>query len=318
MALTALHHHHFKAMDCEIGFWLAGVGQATAARQFADAEAFIRNAEDALSRFRPTSELSRLNAVGGRQPVSDLLWQVLQAALDAARLTAGLFDPTILPALQAAGYDRSFRELPAFASARAGLPPTAGHWDAITTDEATRTVTLPQGVTLDLGGIAKGWLADAVVQRLGAYGPCLADLGGDIAARSAPADQPGWAVGIADPLHPDQDLVVLALRDAAIATSGRDYRVWNGPLGESRHHIIDPRTSRPAVTDALSVSVVAPSAAEAEALAKVALLLGAGEGAAYLEERGVDGLVVAADGTVRPTPRFTRLEWSNLTTVGAR
>jgi len=269
-------------MDCEVSFWLADAGAQAANQAFDEAEAYVTAAELALSRFRPTSELSALNALGAGR-ASELMWQVVTVALTAARRTNGLFDPTILPALLAAGYDRPFRKLAGLPRHSGPIPTPSGHWEDVHLDARTRTISLPPGVQIDLGGIAKGWLADAVVAQLSAYGPALADLGGDIATRGVPLGQRGWPVAIADPLQPEQDLTVLALRGGgAIATSGRDYRVWAGPGGEPRHHIIDPCIGRPAETDALSVSVVAASAAEAEVLAKVALLLGGEQGIAYL------------------------------------
>jgi thiamine biosynthesis lipoprotein len=168
-------------------------------------------------------------------------------------------------------------------------------------------------VGFDLGGIAKGWLAEAVAGQLGVLGPCLVDLGGDIAAHGAPAGQPGWPVSIVDPWHPDSDLVVLALRGRAIATSGTDHRQWDGPDGGRRHHIIDPRTGAPAVTDALTVSVVAADAVSAEVLAKVALLQGAEAGAAYVEQAGAEALVITERGALVTTAGFTALEWAQAT-----
>jgi len=174
---------------------------------------------------------------------------------------------------------------------------------------ASHSVRLPLGAAIDLGGIAKGWLADKLADKLADCGPCLVDMGGDIALRGRPPGEPGWPVGVADPLHPDDDLVVLALSDAGVATSGRDFRTWMMG-GSPQHHIIDPVTQRPVHTDVLTATVVAQQAAVAEVLAKVALLQGAEAGIAWLGCRPAEGLLVREDGTLALTPRFSDLAWS--------
>lgn len=300
-------------MDCTIGFWLADCDAVTAAEAFDQAEALVHQAEQVLSRFRPTSELSRLNAGAGRPvAVSPLLWAVLAAGLDAASRTHGLFDPTVLAAMRAAGYDRPFAEL---VDGRTGtgyrLELRRDGWRSVRLDPQGHTVLLPAGVGIDLGGIAKGWLADYVADTLAAAGPALVDMGGDIAGRGAPAGQLGWPVGIADPLHPDADLVLLALRDQGIATSGRDYRVWQMD-GRPHHHLIDPRTGRPSLTDVLATSVVAPTTAAAEVTAKVALLQSFEPGLQWLTDQGARGLLVREDGMLGCTPAFSDITWAQV------
>lgn len=310
MTLTALYHHEFRAMACGMGFWVAGCDAAGARAAFERAEAAVHEAEQVLSRFLPTSELSQLNAAAGRPVgVSPLLWDTLTAGLAAARRTGGLFDPTILPALNAAGYDRPFAEIETRGAVAYRLELRPPDWGSVHMDRVRQTVLLPAGVAIDLGGIAKGWLADRVADDLAAIGPCLVDIGGDIAVRGTPAGQPGWAVGVADPRYPERDLVVLALRDCGIATSGRDYRVWTAD-GEDRHHIIDPRTGRPAVTDVLSSTVVAGNALDAEVAAKVTLIRGSQDGLDWLEGQGAEGLLVRDDGTVGVTEGFSNLQWN--------
>ena len=309
--LTAMHHHEFKAMNCTIGFWVAGGGAADAQAAFATAEQAVHAAEHTLSRFLAHSELSRLNAAAGHcaMPVSPLLWDVLSAALTAAESTGGLFDPTVLPALRAAGYDRSFDDL---AGHRLELRAEAGQhrprWREIEMRAASRSIRLPAGAAIDLGGIAKGWLADRLADQLAACGPCLVDMGGDIALRGRPPGEPGWPGGVANPLHPDDDLVTLALSDAGVATSGRDFRTWIAG-GTPQHHLIDPVTQRPAITDVLTATVVAQRAAVAEVLATVALLQGAVAGIAWLGSRPAEGLLVLEDATLAMTPRFSDLTW---------
>lgn len=177
-------------------------------------------------------------------------------------------------------------------------------WRAIRMDPAGRRVTLPRGVRLDLGGIAKGWAADKAVRRLAAHGPALVDAGGDIAVSGPPSAQGRWPIAVADPFAPDAHLAVLWLDRGGIATSGRDFRRWQKD-GEWRHHIIDARTGEPAATDVLSATVIAGTARTAEAAAKVALILGARAGLAWIEAHPpLAGLLVGENGEVHTSRRL--------------
>ncbi|MFN3929110.1 MAG: FAD:protein FMN transferase, partial [Thermoflexus sp.] len=268
-----------------------------------------------LSRFREDSELSRLNRSAGRPtPVSPTLWEVLRAALLAAQISEGLVVPTILPALEVAGYDRPFEQmLPEAPGEPAETWVTGLHaWQRIRLDPKQRTVTLPDGVGLDLGGIAKGWAADQVVRRLAPYGPALMDAGGDIAVSGPMRDGRPWPIGVVDPRRTSQALLddppligVIRIARGGVATSGRDIRRWRQG-GEERHHLIDPRTGRPARTDILTVTAVARTAYEAEIAAKVVFLLGSRDGLAWLERRpGMAGLIVREDGEILCSSRWT-------------
>ncbi|MBI4307358.1 MAG: FAD:protein FMN transferase [Chloroflexi bacterium] len=303
---TRLYRIQFRAMGCHMSAWAATEDGEVASRTLAAVWAFFGVAERVLSRFRPDSELSRLNARAGQQvEVSPLLWSVLQAALEGARCTSGLYDPTILGALEAAGYDRTFADVADDGTAGAPVPARAG-WREIRTDVPSRAVLLPPGARIDLGGIAKGWAADQALEMLSLLGPCLVDAGGDIAARGRPLEQPAWPVGIADPRRPEEDIGLLRLRDCGVATSGMDYRRWRRG-GQVQHHIIDPRTGRPANADLLSVTVVAPNAAQAELHAKAVLVLGSRQGYKYLaRQTAVEALLVHQDGAVLWTPGFRR------------
>jgi thiamine biosynthesis lipoprotein len=235
-----------------------------------------------------------------------LLWQVIRAALAGARRTQGLYDPTLLAALEAAGYDRSFAcRLDTEAPPRPAPLPRVS-WRAVRLECEPCRVTLPPGVRLDLGGVAKAWIAERVAAQLGRCGPCLVDAGGDVAVRGAPPGLSGWPIGVADPRRPEVDLACLMLHAGAVATSGVDYRRWQrGAM--LQHHIIDPRTRRPAQTDLLSATIVAADAAEANVQAVAALVLGARAALADLQHRtGVEGLLVRQDGALLPTAGFVR------------
>jgi thiamine biosynthesis lipoprotein len=288
-----------------MAIWTIARDARASAPRPAAAQAFVEAAETRLSRFRPDSELSRLNAHSGQAVVvSKLLWQALAGALDGARRTGGLYDPTIIDALEAAGYDRSFASIiDDRALAPPAIPPTAS-WRDIQLDPRARSVTLPAGLRLDLGGVAKAWTAERVADYLARRGPCLIDAGGDIAVRGCPTGQSGWPIGVADPRRPDEDLALLLIKGRGVATSGVDYRCWRRG-GMPQHHIIDPRTRRPADTDLIAATVVAANAAAANLHALVVVMLGAREGLAYLtRQAGVDGLLVRQDGRRLTTAGF--------------
>ncbi len=290
-----MQEYRFRAMGCQM-LAVVDCDDAEAAAQLAAVPGWFEAWEQQLSRFRPDSDLSRLNEAAGHPVVvAPALWEVLGVALDAAWQSDGLVQPTILAALEAAGYDQSFDEL-APAMPGAPLPAHVADWRALKLDRRIHTVTLPVDVRLDLGGVAKGWAADQAAQRLAEVGPALVDAGGDISVSGPMADSSPWPIAIANPFIPEESLGIVLLPRGAVATSGRDYRRWLRG-GVEQHHIIDPRSGQPAQTDILSATIVAPSGPLAEMAAKVALILGSQAGLAWLDARPtLAGLLVLEDG----------------------
>lgn len=307
------HNHTFRAMGSQIQLWLDGVDAGTAERLFVRVENYFSEMERALSRFLPQSELSRLNnRTGHWVEVSVLLWDVLAEALALAELTDGAYDPTLLGALEAAGYVSSFAE--SMAQTDAVTQPagqaSGGQWSQVRLDPEKRAVWLPLAGRLDLGGMAKGYTAAEAAAALSDWGPCLVDAGGDVVAGKAPAGFPGWPVAIAAPdTEEPVDLMALWLAEAALATSGIDYRRWHHN-GRSAHHVIDPRTGRPSATDLLSASVLLKDAAQAEAVATAVLVMGRQAGLTWLTERHIPALLVSHTGAIHKTPALEAAYWS--------
>jgi thiamine biosynthesis lipoprotein len=291
-----LHEHRFRAMNTAVAAWLWTDSPLAGAR-LNEVERFFTQVEAELSRFRPQSGLSRLNAAAGRGPqsISPLLVEVLALALEAARASSGVFDPTVLNALHAAGYDRSFEQI----EAGNGVPqcsPSAlsgNGWQQVLLDAAEGTATLPAGLSIDLGGIAKGWAVDQAALQLGQWGPALVDAGGDIRSVGTPGEP--WPVAVQDPFDETRDLAVILLAGNAVATSSIGGRRWQRN-GQSMHHLIDPRTGHPSRSDLHTVTALAPTAVGAEVMAKVVLLLGRQEGQRYARTRGHNVLCVGQDG----------------------
>ncbi len=286
-----LHESHFRAMNTDVGIWLWNTSDridgvmAQAAQRFAEAEA-------ELSRFRPDSGLSRLNAAAGQGPqrVSSLLWTVLTHAVEAARQTRGMFDPTLLEVLRAAGYNRSFELLTDSSGHKPAPSRSTWGWHCIRVCEATGLVELPAGFAIDLGGITKGWTVDRVALSLAEHGAVLVDAGGDIRAVGVPEGQP-WPVAVQNPFDETQDVAVLALEDGAVATSSIGRRRWQSN-GQTMHHLIDPRTGQPSNSDLHTVTVLADTAEAAEVAAKTALMLGTTAGADWLTQQDLRGLLI--------------------------
>ena len=290
----------FRAMGCQMAAFIDN-GSSQSARALSLVPGWFEEWEAALSRFRPESELCALNSAAGRPfRAGAVLYEVVEIALAAARSSGGLVVPSLLEALELAGYERSFDELTASdrpPRARRMAPARNG-WEGIQLDPAAREIWLPGGVRLDLGGVAKGWAAQEACRRLEVYGPSLVDAGGDIAISSARQGGERWAVAVADPLQAAPVLVTLGLERGGVATSGIDFRRWRKD-GRWNHHIIDPRSLEPAQTDLLSVTVLAADVVQAEIAAKAVLILGGADGLSWLEDRpNTSALLAYQDGRV--------------------
>lgn len=264
----------------------------------AEAEARIRRLEARWSRFVATSDVATVNRAAGAPTVlpRDTV-ELIAAAVAWSHRTGGWFDPTVLPALEHAGYDRSFEDL-GDEPAPPGAPPVVPGVGGISIDHRTGCVLLPAGVRLDLGGIGKGRAADLVAEGWAAHGVAgCANLGGDLRAVGR---GPGgaWSVGVIDPAEPDRLAATIGIVDGAVATSSTVARRWTAG-GRAQHHLIDPRTGRPAAGGPRSATVVAPTAEEAEVWAKVAIVAGPVEGAELLAATGLPALVVDDTGTRR-------------------
>jgi thiamine biosynthesis lipoprotein len=212
------------------------------------------------------------------------MFEVVELAVKYSTLTGGLFNPTIIGALEAAGYDRTFDAIEA--QLDSPRPPTS-QIQAVSTiklDAAQRTITLPMDVRIDLGGIVKGWAVQQATQQLAQSGPCLVDAGGDMRTIGLVPGTAHWSIDVVDPFDRERDVMTLRLRDQSVATSGIDRRKWQGRDGVWRHHLIDPRTGRSSTSDVLTSTVIAPTTVEAEVYAKTVFLLGSEAGLQFVAD----------------------------------
>jgi len=289
---------HLRAMNTDI--LLAAEGETERMQAgFELAREFILAGESRFTRFSEDSELSALNrSAGARFLASPDLFSLVALTRRFFHLTRGLFDPSILPDLKRTGYDRSMELLretgpsPLFETLLANEHPSFSEMDL---DESDQAILLPAGMALDLGGIAKGWIAERAANILAGYASaCAVDAGGDMFLVGLPDGMDQWPVALEDPLQPANTLTTLNVSPGAIATSTITKRVWQ-QAGKNRHHIIDPRTGEPAVSEWISVTVIAPHAYEAEVFAKALLIAGPQEADEILRHSGIRFTYLAVD-----------------------
>ena len=254
-----MQYYEFRAMNT--GILLAAEGPAEEVTfVFPQVQAFIEANERRFSRFLENSELCALNRASGTWfDASAEMFEVVSLALRFHQKTRfqgaaqALFDPSILGALEHAGYDRSMDQVrsggPRTRTATAPELPVSeptGHFAELRLNPALRQIYLPPGVRIDLGGIAKGWIAEQAARLLSKTAPaCAVDAGGDVFFHGLPAGENAWRVTLEDPFDETRGLAVLKVRSGAVATSSIVKRRWE--IGNrTMHHLIDPRTQQPA------------------------------------------------------------------------
>lgn len=256
----ALEAHYFEALGTSCSLFAVGLSRS----RLLEGEFWVRRLGARLTRFSPESELSRLNAASGRWvEVSAETEALLRGSLRAFEMSGGLVNIAVLPSMLAIGYTRPLSEGETAASIGRARPLPALPSVLTVRRGGAR---LEPGCGVDIGGIAKGWMADRLRERLGPNS--LANLGGDLSAGGAGPNGDGWPVGLAG--------VTVMLRDHGAATSSVRRRRW-----AALHHLIDPRTGLPAATGLDEVSVVARTGFDAEVVAKTALLAGPDVAHAY-------------------------------------
>ena len=264
--------------------------------------------DQACSRFRPDSEVSRLgHAPAGKgglvtAAVSPLLAEAVAVALRAASLTDGDVDPTVGGALSALGYDRDFAEVPAEGPGPKVSSQVIPGWRSVTLDAETGQITMPTGVQLDLGATVKSWAADrsaaSIASRLGCG--VLVSLGGDTAVAGEPPEG-GWRIRVQDVTgtvddQPQGPTAVIAIREGGLATSSVAARRWSRG-GSMLHHILDPRTGLPAAPVWRTASVAAASCADANTAATAAVIRG-WQAPSWLASLRLPARMVEINGTV--------------------
>ena len=256
--------------------------RAACARAFS----WFAQVEHACSRFEEDGEVVRLaQTVGKPVPVSALLFEAARFGMAVARETEGAFDIAVGALMERRGFDRSYRT---GRRQRFGAGCLGATYRDIALDEPTRTITLARPLVIDLGAVSKGLAIDLAARELAPLGDYAIVAGGDLYVGGRNGAGRSWRVGIQHPRRRGQTLEALEVSNAAVCTSG-DYQRHASHADE--HHLVDPRTGA-SPTELASLTVVAPNAMLADALATAAFVLGAKAGLALIERAGADGMAV--------------------------
>jgi thiamine biosynthesis lipoprotein len=289
--------HDFQALGTGCVVLVTDPARLQVAVDAVDAE--LAEIDLACSRFRPDSELEKVNAAAGTTTeVSPLLVEAVLVALRAAELTDGDVDPTVGEAMHVLGYDRDFAAVPKNGEAVATIVRVPG-WHLVEADPDRGTVRVPAGVRLDLGATAKALAADRAAARAAAVAGCgvLVSLGGDLAMAGPPPPR-GWEVRVTDShaSGPDAEGQTVLVQSGGLATSSATVRRWQRG-GEDLHHVVDPQTGRPAKVVWRTVSVVASSCVDANIASTAAMIRGE-RAPAWLDSLGLPARLVLPEGSV--------------------
>ncbi len=266
-----------------------------------DAVEYLAHLERCWSRFLPTSDICRINRLGmvggGSITLDTSTIALLDVMVEGYQRTAGRFDPSVLPAVLAEGYTTSWVD-PAIMVEVSERPTvwSAGLLHDIDLDPSTNTAMIPSDLSLDPGGIGKGFAADLAIARLVAAGAtgAMAEIGGDLSMCGTSADAAGWLVSVERPDPGDGLLCSLAISGGGVATSSTRSRRWTVD-GVEHHHQIDPATERSSTTDLEAVTVIAPTGWLAEVHSTAAVGIGSTGVLAYLEGHGFSGIAFVRD-----------------------
>lgn len=302
-ATTALGSTRAMATDVTVHGLAASDRTRSAARRALEV---FHEVETACTRFDPASPLMRMNArPSSWHQVPETLFRAMEEAHRAHQRTKGRFDPRVLRDLVGLGYDRSL----AFSEGSVRTTGSApAHRPAAPWRPRFRGGPSPQVLAgpdpVDLGGVGKGlairWAAERLEEDVENF---LIEAGGDIACRGTGPEGEGWSVGVEDPFGGDTPLVVVALTDAACATSSVRLRRWRC-AGSRVHHLIDPRSGRPGGRGLLAVTVIGPDPVDAEVLSKTLFLEGRGAIGRAASRQGVAAFWVDTTGVTGETPSF--------------
>lgn len=303
------HLFERRAMGSALRFVVVGTDAAAARRAWDAVDAEFEAAEQAMSRHRETSDLTRANRAAARTiglarwvDVDQRLRQALVAADRARRQTNGRFDPRVLADLERLGSVGVPQSAAGAGATGPRLPPDLETgWLAVD----GRRPRIRLGAPVDLGGIGKGlalrWAWRAACRHIGPNVGALLDAGGDVVVGGPSVDGGAWSIGLEDPCGEAEHVAVIAAADGAVATSSVAVNRWRAPDGRVVHHLIDPATGEPGGTGLLAVTVAGPDPAWAEVWSKTLFLAGRTGVTPLARSRGLAAWWVTAAGDVEMT-----------------
>lgn len=292
------------AMDTLINATLYAGKQSVVDKEQAIMSGAVGSIEKTLSVTREDSDVSRVNREAGRRgaTVDSGTVEVLIRALELCELTGGALDITAYPAVRAWGFTAGEHRVPSPSELEALA--TKIDYTAVKVEEDR--VTLPEGVEIDLGAVAKGYAGDWLARDARGNGvtSALLDLGQStiVAVGSKPDGSP-WRIGVVDPARPESYFAVVELEDMAMGTSG-GYQRYFEQDGITYWHILDPDTAAPARSGLASVTVVAPSALTCDGLSTALFVMGLEDGAQFWREHPeleFEVIFVTEDGSIYRT-----------------
>jgi thiamine biosynthesis lipoprotein len=304
-----LFYESRPAMGTSFEIYLYAPDRERASELFEVAFDEIERVEQALSNYRSSSELSRINANAADAPVitDPEVFALLERAFDYSRQSKGAFDVTVGKLMKAWGFFRSAGRYPSdeeLAHARAQTG-----WQSVRLDNRTRSVYfLKRGIELDLGGIGKGYALDrvaALLREAGVKAALISSGSSSIYAIGAPPGKAGWQVRIFDPLDRTRTLSTVSLKDQSLSTSG-SYEKFFRLNGRTYCHIMDPRTGRP-VEGMLQTTVITPEATDSDALSTAVFVMGPQQSARVLDKIAGAAAVFVTDRT--GGERIVEIHW---------
>lgn len=304
MALLTVHQRSLRVMGCSASITVVGGEAALADR----AAARLDHLEVCWSRFRDDSDITRVNRGAGRAvQVDPATVELVIHLVQAWWATGGAFDPTLLALTVSLGDAVSWVDPTRVTSLAAGSR-GPGDVAGVGVDVERCLVRVPVGTALDAGGLGKGLAADMVVEDLLASGAtgALVVVGGDLRV-GGEGPEGAWTLAVEDPLAVSGELTRINLRSGGVATSSTRWRRWVAD-GEDRHHLLDPATGRPTSETVVAATVVAGTAAWAEAWTKAVLVRGPQRVLPELDSLGLGALAVTSDGATISNESWNELE----------
>src|SRR5258708_20461302 len=312
LALAApdqLFYESRPAMGTTFEVYLYAPDRERALELFEAAFDEIERVEQALSNYRSSSELSRINAIAADAPVvtDPEVFALLERAFDYSRQSDGAFDVTVGKLMKAWGFFRGAGHYPSNEELARAREETG--WQRVKLDPRARSAFfLTRGIELDLGGIGKGYALDCVARVLrdaGVTAPLINSGSSSIYAIGAPPGKAGWPVRVSDPLDRTRILSTILLKDQSLSTSG-SYEKFFQLNGRTYCHIMDPRSGRP-VEGVLQTSVIAPQTTASAALSTAVFVMGPERSARLLDN--IAGTAAIFVGDRKGLGRIVQIRW---------
>lgn len=282
----------FFAMDTYMNFKAYGENAKTAVNE---ASALVEDLENKLSVTNPESEISKINSSANNAiKISEDTLALISTALDVNKKSGGAFDITIYPIVKLWGFTTGKYEVPNKEEILKNLEYVDS--SNIKLDEKEGTVTVPENIEIDLGGIAKGYAGKKAAEKIRSMGieSALLNLGGNIQTIGSKPDGSAWGVSICNPEDSSKQLCRIEVVDKAVVTSG-GYQRYFEENGKSYHHIIDPKSGYPAENGLLSVTIVDEDGMLCDALSTTLFVLGKDKALEYCEKYGIEAILMTDD-----------------------